>query len=77
MSLHRPCVQSSLNVTPQPVREAFIVSIMQQHDAPNTGLWDRKQGFLNMSKTQRHHYDRQILIDKSGYYSIEVGMEPK
>ncbi len=58
-------------IAPQPVREASVVSILQQHEAPNTGPWDRNQDFFHITKARKHR--RVTLIMWKG---LPLGENP-
>jgi len=47
-SCHRPWVDRPLMITSQPVRDASIVSVTRRPRAPNTGPWERNQGFFSI-----------------------------
>ncbi len=62
--LHRPRAGWPLTA-PQPVRDTSVASITQRNGDPNTGPWDKNQGFLHMFKARRHR--RVTLIMQSGF----------
>ncbi len=63
-SFHRPWLEHPSKITPQPMKEASVLSILRQHEAPNTGTWDRNQGFLHITKARKHR--RVTLIMRTG-----------
>ncbi len=70
-SFHRPWLEHPSKITPQPVKEASVVSILRQHEAPNTGPWDRSQGFFHITKARKHR--RVTLIMQKG---LPLGENP-
>ncbi len=54
-----------LMTAPQTLRDASVANVMRRQGAPSTGPWDKKQGFLHMSKARRHR--RVTLIMRSGF----------
>ncbi len=63
-SFYRPWLERPSKIAPQPVREASVVSILRPHEAPNTGPWDRNQGFFHITKARKHR--RMTLIMRKG-----------
>ncbi len=63
-SFHRPWHEHPSKIAPQPVREASVVSNLRRHEAPNTGPWDRNQGFFYITKARKHR--RVTLIMRKG-----------
>ncbi len=53
-SFHRPWLKRPSKIAPQPVREAFVVSILRRHEALNTGPWDKNQAFFHITKARKH-----------------------
>ncbi len=53
-SFHRLRLEHPSKTAPQPVREVSVISILQRDEAPNTGPWDRNQGFFHITKARKH-----------------------
>ncbi len=70
-SFHRPWLEHPSRITPQPVREASVVSILQLHEAPSSGPWDRNHGFFHITKARKHR--RVALIMQKG---LPLGENP-
>ncbi len=68
-SFHRPWLEHPSKIAPQPVREASVISILGRHEAPNTGPWDRNQGFFHITKARTHC--RVTLIMRKGLPLLE------
>jgi len=68
-SLHRPCAKRPLMITPQPMRDASVVSVTQQQEAPSREAWDKNQGTFYITKVQR--LVCVVLIMQSGFPLME------
>ncbi len=51
---HIPWLEHPSIITPQPVRESSVVSILRQDEAPSIGPWDRNQGFFHITKARKY-----------------------
>ncbi len=63
-SFHRTWLERPSRITSQPMREAFVVSILGRNESPNMGPWDRNQGFFHITKACKHR--RVTLIMQKG-----------